>query len=87
MHGCPYKTYDADSLRAALTRLRVAPSAVDEAVAKARGGHFQLACSAAFEGCHGCECETGINHPNQVCPVIFSRFALDFAWNLRCECG
>ena len=35
-HGCPYKTFDKDSLRAALTRMRIAPSFVDEAVAKVR---------------------------------------------------
>ena len=35
-HGCPYKTLDRDSLRAALQRLRIAPSAVEEAVTKAK---------------------------------------------------
>lgn len=36
VHGCPYKTLDKDSLRAALQRLRVAPAAVEEAVSKAK---------------------------------------------------
>ena len=44
----------------------MAPAKIDEAVTKARGGHFQLACAAVWEGKHGCMCETGINHPNQV---------------------
>lgn len=46
VHGCPYKTFSADSLRAALLRLQVAPSKIDEAVSKARNGHYQLACAA-----------------------------------------
>ena len=66
MHGCPYKTFDKGSLTAALTKLRIQPQAVQEAVSKAQGGHFQLACAAAWEGAHGCSCDTGINHPNQV---------------------
>ena len=41
--------------------------AVSEAAAKAKAGHFQLACAAAWEGQHSCSCDTGINHPNQVC--------------------
>lgn len=36
VHGCPYKTLDKESLRAALLRLRVAPAAAEEAVAKAK---------------------------------------------------
>jgi hypothetical protein len=45
---------------------QVAPAKVDEAVGAAAAGHFHLACAAAWEGQHGCACETGINHPNQV---------------------
>ncbi|DBA73367.1 TPA: hypothetical protein ACH3X1_011411 [Trebouxia sp. C0004] len=65
VHGCPYKTFDKDSLTAALTRLHVEPQAIRAAVAKQQGNHFQLGCAAAWEGAHGCECVTGINHPNQ----------------------
>ncbi len=36
VHGCPYKTLDKESLRAALLRLRIAPAAAEEAVAKAK---------------------------------------------------
>ena len=69
VHGCPYKTMEKDALTAALTRMRIAPQFVSEAVSKAKGGHFQLACAVTFEGQHGgCACETGINHPNQVGP-------------------
>lgn len=67
MHGCPYKTLEKDALAAALAEMRIAPQYVNEAVTKAKGGHFQLACAVTFEGQHGgCACETGINHPNQV---------------------
>ena len=31
-----------------------------------QAGHFQLACGMAFQGVHGCACDTGIKHPNQV---------------------
>ena len=44
----------------------MAPAKIDEACSKAAAGHYQLACAAAWEGKHGCACETGINHPNQV---------------------
>ena len=50
----------------AYPRRQVAPAKVEEACAKAKAGHFQLACATAWEGKHGCACETGINHPNQV---------------------
>ncbi len=36
VHGCPYKTLDKELLRAALLRLRIAPAAAEEAVAKAK---------------------------------------------------
>jgi hypothetical protein len=36
VHGCPYKTLDKESLRAALLRLRVDPAAVEETVTKAK---------------------------------------------------
>ena len=50
---------------------------VNEAVAKAKAGHFQLACAAAWEGQHSCSCDTGINHPNQVCSRISSPQCLE----------
>ena len=70
MHGCPYKAFDADSVTAALNRLRITPQKVHDAVGKMQGGHYQLACAAAWEGAHSCECVTGINHPNQVWAMI-----------------
>ena len=66
--GCPYKTLSPGELADALRALRLPPAAAQQAAAKARGGHFQLACMAAWEGAHGCACDTGVNHPNQVRP-------------------
>lgn len=65
-HGCPYKTFDEENLRAALTRMKISPNYISEAVKKASAGHYQLACGATFEGKHGgCACDEGIQHPNQ----------------------
>lgn len=66
-HGCPYRVWEKEAVRAALQKLKVTPAKVEEAVSRAKGGHFQLACASAWEGAHRCPCDTGINHPNQVC--------------------
>jgi DNA primase large subunit len=65
VHGCPYRLFGEEALRAALTRLQVPSNKLEEAVGKAKAGHFQLACAAVWEGKMGCSCDTGINHPNQ----------------------
>ena len=64
--GCPYKTASPQELTEMLRAMRLPPQAVEEAVTKARGHHYQLACTAAFQGQHSCICESGISHPNQV---------------------
>lgn len=64
-HGCPYKTWGAARLSAALQAMGLPSDKTNEALTKARGGHYQLACAAVWEGSHGCECTTGITHPNQ----------------------
>ena len=64
--GCPYKTLSAAELTEALRAMHLPPRAVEEAVTKARGHHYQLACTAVFQGKHNCICESGISHPNQV---------------------
>ena len=65
-HGCPYRVWDKEAVRAALVRMKVTSGKVEEAMNRAKGGHFQLACASAWEGVHRCHCDTGINHPNQV---------------------
>ena len=65
-HGCPYRTFSEDNLRAALRGMRLSPAAVSDVLDKVRGKHYQLACGAAFAGAHGgCACDAGIQHPNQ----------------------
>ncbi|KAG2443115.1 hypothetical protein HYH02_009528 [Chlamydomonas schloesseri] len=65
-HGCPYRRLDEPALRAALGRLKCDDRKVEEAVAKARDGHYQLACAAAFEGVHRVpEMDVGISAPLQ----------------------
>lgn len=72
--GCPYKTLSPGDLAEALRGMRLPPRTVDEAVTKAKGHHYQLACTAVFQGQHSCICESGISHPNQVrcvpCPDV-----------------
>lgn len=77
-HGCPYKTWDADQLTAALSQMRIPANTVRDVVNKAKAGHYQLACGLAFEGVHGCACDTGINHPNQVIFIPIHPGMLDF---------
>ena len=52
-HGCPFKTFKEENLRAALGALRIAPAAVNDAVDKAKNHHYQLACGTVFEAVNG----------------------------------
>eukprot|EP00249_Psilotum_nudum_P000914 c13103_g1_i1 orf=1-1005(+) len=64
-HGCPYRHFSEENLKAALTTLHVNARTIDEVMDKVRNHHYQLACGITFEALHGCPCDTGINHPNQ----------------------
>ncbi|KAK9286885.1 hypothetical protein L1049_015292 [Liquidambar formosana] len=64
-HGCPYRHFSEENLRAALGKLGVSYRAVEEVMDKVRNRHYQLACSLTFEAVHGSSCDAGINHPNQ----------------------
>ncbi|XP_050205296.1 probable DNA primase large subunit [Mercurialis annua] len=64
-HGCPYRQFSEENLRAALNRMGVNSGAVDDAMDKVRNRHYQLACTLTFEAIHGVSCDSGINHPNQ----------------------
>ncbi|KAJ7524492.1 hypothetical protein O6H91_17G007600 [Diphasiastrum complanatum] len=63
-HGCPYRHFSEENLRATLGTLRLSTPAVAEVLEKVRSHHYQLACATAFEAIHGSPSE-GINHPNQ----------------------
>ncbi|XP_020106509.1 probable DNA primase large subunit isoform X1 [Ananas comosus] len=64
-HGCPYRHFSEENLRAALNKMGVGGRQQDEVMDKVRNRHYQLACTLTFEAIHGTSCDTGINHPNQ----------------------
>ncbi|XP_059446968.1 probable DNA primase large subunit isoform X2 [Corylus avellana] len=64
-HGCPYRHFSEENLRAALGKMRVNSRAVEDVMDKVRNRHYQLACTLTFEAVHGTSCDAGINHPNQ----------------------
>ncbi|XP_061363770.1 probable DNA primase large subunit [Gastrolobium bilobum] len=64
-HGCPYRHFSEENLRAALSRMGVNSRAMEDVIDKVRNRHYQLACTLTFEALHGMPCDAGINHPNQ----------------------
>jgi DNA primase large subunit len=65
-HGCPFKTFGEEGLRAALSGMQIKPAKVNEIVDKAKGQHYQLACGMTFEATHeGKTIDAGVQHPNQ----------------------
>ncbi|KAG9147664.1 hypothetical protein Leryth_015722 [Lithospermum erythrorhizon] len=64
-HGCPYRHFSEENLRAALGRLGINSRALEEVMVKVQNRHYQLACTLTFEAVHGTSCDAGINHPNQ----------------------
>ncbi|XP_038989302.1 probable DNA primase large subunit [Phoenix dactylifera] len=64
-HGCPYRHFSEENLRAALGKMGVGGHALDDVMDKVRNRHYQLACTLTFEAIHAASCDTGINHPNQ----------------------
>ena len=68
-HGCPYRHYDPDILKANLVKSGI-PAASDDLnhiLQASKDGHFQKACSLQFRASHkGAEISTGLTqHPNQ----------------------
>ena len=65
--GCPYKTQSPEVLANLLgSRLKLSVEKVSAVVARARQGHYQLACASTWEAVHGGkELDSGVNHPNQ----------------------
>ncbi|KAF8048562.1 hypothetical protein N665_2476s0003 [Sinapis alba] len=53
-HGCPYRHFSEDNLRAALGRMGLSSRGMED-----------LACTFTFEAVYGTSCDVGINHPNQ----------------------
>nr|XP_043613484.1 probable DNA primase large subunit [Erigeron canadensis] len=64
-HGCPYRHFSEENLRAALGKMGVSSRALDGVIEKAKSRHYQLACTLTYEALHDSPCDAGINHPNQ----------------------
>ncbi|KAK1365644.1 DNA primase large subunit [Heracleum sosnowskyi] len=64
-HGCPYRHFSEENLRAALGKMGVSSRALEDVIDKARNKHYQLACTLTFEAVHNSSCDAGVNHPNQ----------------------
>ncbi|KAG6490918.1 hypothetical protein ZIOFF_052250 [Zingiber officinale] len=64
-HGCPYRHFSEENLRAALTKMGVCGRSVDGILDKVRNKHYQIACTLTFEAIHDAPYDSGINHPNQ----------------------
>ncbi|CAH2065867.1 unnamed protein product [Thlaspi arvense] len=64
-HGCPYRHFSEDNLRAALGRMGLSSRGMEDVMDKVRNKHYQLACTLTFEAVYGTSCDAGINHPNQ----------------------
>ncbi|KAL6899220.1 hypothetical protein ACP4OV_005878 [Aristida adscensionis] len=64
-HGCPYRHFGEENLRAALNKMGVSAHKLEEIMDKVKNRHYQLACTLTFEATHDVTCDAGINHPNQ----------------------
>ena len=51
-HGCPFKHWNEQSLRARLAKLKVSSVNVNEIVEKVRTGDYQVACLKHFQVTH-----------------------------------
>ena len=74
-HGCPYKTFSADNLQAALLSTYgskgLTTSDLPEIMNAVNGTHYHVACTRVFEITHGLKKGEGIgagdsvDHPNR----------------------
>lgn len=64
-HGCPFKTLDANNLRAKLNSYGFSSAHSQEIVAYATKGHYQIACGRYFAIMHAIDHDETINHPNE----------------------
>jgi DNA primase large subunit len=53
--GCPFKTCKSQELAKMLRQMKVSDETVTKALSLSQEQHYQLACSAVFEGLHGKE--------------------------------
>lgn len=65
-HGCPFKHWNEQSLRARLAKMSVGSSDVQEIVDSVRSGDYQIACLKHFQVTHpGAKPSNVGNHPNE----------------------
>ena len=60
--GCPFKNCKAGELASMLRGMKVADATANGAMKLAQDGHYQLACSAVYEGLHGQKLEVTAPH-------------------------
>lgn len=63
-HGCPFKTLDANSLRAKLSTYGFSSVHTQEISGYASKGHYQIACGRYFAVMHSLPNDESITHPN-----------------------
>uniref|UniRef100_A0A803L1A8 DNA primase large subunit C-terminal domain-containing protein n=1 Tax=Chenopodium quinoa TaxID=63459 RepID=A0A803L1A8_CHEQI len=84
-HGCPYRHFSEDNLRAALSKMGVSSRAMTDVMDKVQNKHYQIACTLTFEAIHGSSCDAGINHPNQYFSesqkILQSKVSILVCWN------
>lgn len=63
-HGCPFKTLDANGLRAKLSGYGFSSVHTQEIAGYASKGHYQIACGRYFAVMHSLPNDESITHPN-----------------------
>lgn len=63
-HGCPFKTLDANGLRAKLSGYGFSSVHTQEIAGFASKGHYQIACGRYFAVMHSLPNDESITHPN-----------------------
>lgn len=63
-HGCPFRHFSADNLRAMLVRYGAQDGDAAQITDLARAGHCQVACTRFYESTRGSLGNDSIDHPN-----------------------
>ncbi|KAI9203179.1 eukaryotic and archaeal DNA primase, large subunit-domain-containing protein [Polychytrium aggregatum] len=58
-HGCPFRHFSPDNLRANLLQQGLSEPAANEVLKIAKEGHYQIACTRLFEFTHGAAAKSG----------------------------
>jgi len=64
-HGCPFRAFSADNLRAKMRAFNVPDANISEILTLVQNQHYQIACTRYYEITHKAEVQIDIiNHPN-----------------------